>query len=133
MGGKRRVLGCLALAAVLVTTLSCNSGAPAITESLPPGGGKLVITYRSEPESFNRLITATSPVELIRLITHDTLVRINRKSGVLEPRLATSWKASDDGLIWTLVLRDDVLFSDGTVERNVAAERIRPRDDSRYF
>jgi hypothetical protein len=44
------------------------------------------------------------------------------------------WK---DGIITGRTLeqnaRYDVLFSDGTVERNVAADRIRPRDDSRYF
>jgi len=30
------------------------------------------------------------------------------------PGLATAWEASDDGLVWTFQLRDDVVFHDGT-------------------
>jgi peptide/nickel transport system substrate-binding protein len=38
---------------------------------------------------------------------------MNHASGVLEARLATAWSASDDGLTWTVMLRDGVQFSDG--------------------
>ncbi len=37
---------------------------------------------------------------------------MNRETGDLEPRLAREWSAADDGLTWTLNLRDDVVFSD---------------------
>lgn len=113
MRGIRPVLGGLAFVSLLANALSCNSGAPASALASAPRGGKIVITNRSEPTSFNRLVTATAPAEVVRLLTQDTLVRINRKSGALEPRLATSWTSSADGLIWTLVLRDGVAFSDG--------------------
>ncbi len=50
---------------------------------------------------------------MARLI-HATLIRVDRKTGKVEPRLAREWTASPDGLTWTFMLRDDVTFSDGT-------------------
>jgi peptide/nickel transport system substrate-binding protein len=44
---------------------------------------------------------------------HASLVRLNRATGQLEPRLATEWTGSPDGLTWTLKLRRNVAFSDG--------------------
>lgn len=36
------------------------------------------------------------------------------REGRVQPRLATTWQSSDDGLIWRFQLRDDVTFHDGT-------------------
>lgn len=77
-------------------------------------GGRLVATQRTEPDSYNRLVSSKFPVELISRLTHAPLVRFNRISGELEPALATSWTASSDGLTFTLRLREGVTFSDGT-------------------
>jgi peptide/nickel transport system substrate-binding protein len=77
-------------------------------------GGRLVATYRSEPKTFNRLMSPRAPEELVRLLTHGSLVRVNRVTQQLEPRLATTWTGSPDGRTWTLTLRDGVRFSDGT-------------------
>lgn len=43
----------------------------------------------------------------------ETLVNADA-DGRLTPGLATSWTASEDGLIWTFTLRDGVVFHDGT-------------------
>lgn len=43
----------------------------------------------------------------------DTLVRYNQQMEIT-PHLATSWEVSDDGVQWTLDLREDVRFHDGT-------------------
>ena len=51
--------------------------------------------------------------ELLSLLTQATLVRVNRATGALEPRLAESWTQSPDGLTWTLKLREGLTFSDG--------------------
>lgn len=36
------------------------------------------------------------------------------EDGDIVPWIATDWEVSDDGLVWTLTLRDDVEFTDGT-------------------
>jgi ABC-type transport system substrate-binding protein len=52
--------------------------------------------------------------ELVARLTQATLVRLNRTTGELEPRLARDWKPSPDGLTWILTLVEGVTFSDGT-------------------
>ena len=45
---------------------------------------------------------------------YDTLV-IKDENGAIAPSVASSWEVSADGLVYTLKLRDDVKFSDGSV------------------
>ncbi len=76
-------------------------------------GGQLVITQRTEPSSFNRLAVPQIGAELISRMTNATLIRVNRPTGAIEPALATEWTLADDGLSYTMKLRD-AQFSDGT-------------------
>lgn len=76
-------------------------------------GGTLLGTVRSEPRSFNRLVARDRTSNLVSLLLHEKLVRINLATQELEPALAESWSADDD-LTWTLRLRKNVTFSDGT-------------------
>ena len=78
------------------------------------GGGRIVAATRADPRTFNRLMRGDAVVAAVTSLTHATLVRVNRTSGQLEPRLAASWSASPDKLVWTLKLREGVQFSDGT-------------------
>jgi peptide/nickel transport system substrate-binding protein len=77
-------------------------------------GGRLVATFRTEPSTFNRFVSPNAAEDLVTRLTQATLVRFNRLTHELEPRLASEWSASPDGLTWTLQLRDDATFSDGT-------------------
>jgi peptide/nickel transport system substrate-binding protein len=52
--------------------------------------------------------------EVIARLTQATLVRVDRKTGKIEPRLARSWTGSPDGLTWTFALEPAVTFADGT-------------------
>jgi peptide/nickel transport system substrate-binding protein len=70
-------------------------------------------TYSSELKSFNLLASPQAGVELVSRLTQATLIRVNRVSGEVEPRLAREWSASADGLTWTFRLQDGVTFSDG--------------------
>jgi peptide/nickel transport system substrate-binding protein len=91
--------------------------APGPSIESPANGGEIVGTYRTEPSSFNRYAPPTPPGaadDLIARLIHATLVRLDRTTGRIEPRLARTWTSSPDGLTWTFALRDDVAFSDGT-------------------
>jgi peptide/nickel transport system substrate-binding protein len=96
-----------------LTVLQCSdkSGGPKPPETA--SGGTLVSTFRTEPVSFNRIVSAKAAEEVLSLLTNATLVRVNRVTGALEPRLAREWTSSPDGLTWTVKLREGVTFSDG--------------------
>jgi peptide/nickel transport system substrate-binding protein len=79
----------------------------------PAGGSRLVATIPSEPKTFNRYVSPKTAEEVFSRLTQATLVRVNRSTGALEPRLAEDWTRSNDGLTWTLRLRTGVTFSDG--------------------
>jgi peptide/nickel transport system substrate-binding protein len=50
---------------------------------------------------------------------YETLTRYNHETQEVEPLLAESWEASEDGLTWTFTLRDGVTFHTG---RELTAE-----------
>jgi peptide/nickel transport system substrate-binding protein len=76
-------------------------------------GGLLRVSYKYEPSTYNRFVAADVTQDGLARLIHATLIRLNRATGQLEPRLAREWTSSPDGLTWTLKLREDVLFSDG--------------------
>src|SRR5689334_10139246 len=65
--------------------------------SRPPASAsanRLVATIRREPRTLNRFISPDPVENVIALLTQATLVRVNRATGALEPRLARDWTAS---------------------------------------
>lgn len=64
--------------------------------------------------------------------TYETLIVYDNRTQTFEPLLAESWERSDDGAVWTFILRDDVKFHTGktltaedvkaSIERNIDAE-----------
>ncbi len=111
----------LAVAGLALLAATCDGGGSTGT-AVPSVGGapsastvptRLIATSRTEPKSFNRLVSPFAAEELFARLTQATLLRVNHLTGQLEPWLATSWTGSDDGKTWTLKLRRDVTFSDG--------------------
>ena len=47
-------------------------------------------------------------------LTYDYLIGYSMEDMSPEPALATEWETSDDGLVWTFTVRDDVMWSDGS-------------------
>src|ERR1700757_1727172 len=68
----------------------------------------------AQPKTFNPLLVADEASETIRYLTGGVLMRLNRKSQLLEPELATSWKVNRTGTAITFTLREGVRFSDGS-------------------
>jgi peptide/nickel transport system substrate-binding protein len=71
-------------------------------------------SIRGEPRTFNRLVDRNQTSDLLSMLQHARLVRVNRETFELEPWLAERWDASDDGRTYTIHLRQGVTWSDGT-------------------
>jgi peptide/nickel transport system substrate-binding protein len=78
-------------------------------------GGELVASLRSDPSTYNRYVQggASAATEMLARVVHARLIRVNRSTDELEPALAEGWTRSDDGLTYTLRLRQGIRFSDG--------------------
>ncbi len=77
-------------------------------------GGRLVAAADSEPKNLNPAIVASNGVFFIssKIIEPLAEASFKGKDG-LEPRLATSWQGSEDGLSATFKLREGVTWHDG--------------------
>ncbi len=76
--------------------------------------GELRFCLRSEPKTFDPLKVEDDASVTIRYLTGGVLLRMNRRTQVLEPELAESWKVSKDGRQISFKLRSGISFSDGT-------------------
>lgn len=88
------------------------SGAP-VNDDRPTRGGSLIASIRSEPAGYNRYVEPSAAADAYSHLTNGKLVRVNRATDELEPALAESWTTSEDGLTYTLRLREGIRFSDG--------------------
>ena len=104
----------MALGAVAAVAIGCSrQSQPAPAATGVHRGGNLVVSIRSEPRTYNRFASRDPVTELVSLLTQAKLVRINRATSEVEPWLAERWTRSDDGLRYTLKLRQGIAFSDG--------------------
>ena len=106
--------------AIVAAVLAIVAGMFLLRQSSAPSqvaggasGGALTASLRSEPAHYNRYLDPKAAADLLSLLMHARLVRINRATDELEPALAESWTPSADGLSYTLKLRNGVQFSDG--------------------
>ena len=134
----------MAILAALAATGACRSGqssaskTTAATNTVVRRGGSLIASIRTEPGSFNRYVHRDAGADLVSILTHAKLVRINKATQMVEPWLADSWSASEDGRAFTLKLHPGVTFSDGqplTADDVVfsfqAVYALRPRGSAR--
>ena len=99
-----------------------RSSTVASSEISPRRGGEAVASVRTEPLAFSRLSARgnDSTTELVTNLTQARLVRINKLTQEVEPRLAEKWTvqradpaAGRSGDVYTLTLREGLAFSDG--------------------
>ena len=76
-------------------------------------GGRIVLALRTEPKTLNPLTALDQPARDVLGRMMADLIHINAISQQTQPALAESWKASKDGLHYTLKLRRGLRFSDG--------------------
>jgi peptide/nickel transport system substrate-binding protein len=78
-------------------------------------GGRLVVAADSEPKNLNPAIVASNGVFFVASKVIEPLAEASFEGqDGLEPRLATSWEGSEDGLSATFKLREGVTWHDGT-------------------
>ncbi len=75
---------------------------------------ELRFVLRSEPKTFNPVLVDDDASETVRYLTGGVLIRVNRRTQMLQPELAASWKVLEGGRKISFKLRDGVKFSDGT-------------------
>ena len=88
-----------------------EEAAPAEEESLV--GGTFKYAVRTEPDTLDPHKTAMAVSDTIMQYIGGSLVWMT-PDFTYEPYLAESWSTSEDGLVWTFILRQDVKFHDGT-------------------
>lgn len=76
--------------------------------------GELAWTIGYDPKSFDPAKVDDIDSETVRYLTAGVLLRLNRLTQKMEPRLAESWNVSPDGRTITFRMRPGLRFSDGT-------------------
>jgi peptide/nickel transport system substrate-binding protein len=76
-------------------------------------GGNVVLTTIANPKSFNPITAKETSTTAITAYFFEGLTKTSGITNEVEPNLARSWEVADDGLTWTLHLRDDVKWTDG--------------------
>lgn len=105
---------------VLVVILSALFVVPAAAqdEDDPIGGVLAYGTFGAGPDTLNPIYcTGTDCADVINFM-HIGLFGVDPATATIEPNqpgaLAESWEISDDNLVYTITLREDLFFTDGT-------------------
>lgn len=77
-------------------------------------GGFMVESSFADPVILNPLVSSDSASANINNKIYLGLLNVDEFSGEIVGELATGWTISEDGLIYTFNLRDDVFWTDGT-------------------
>lgn len=108
------VTGGVAATLFLLSACGVANSENADGDSASASSDTLRVVLQQEPptlEACEANLTSTGVV--VRSTVTEPLIERNPTTGELEPKLATEWTSEDD-TTWTLTLRDDVTFHDGT-------------------
>lgn len=107
----RRLRRLLIYVLIALGSLPGAIGAAQAASRLP---GELAWTIAYDPKTFDPAKVDDQESEMVRYLTAGVLLRFNRFSQQVEPRLAESWNLSPDGKTVTFRLRPGLKFSDGS-------------------
>ncbi|GAA4777779.1 ABC transporter substrate-binding protein [Microbacterium gilvum] len=110
---SRTFAAALAAGALLLSGCAASAAPAEGSSTEPVSGGTLVHALPAldagwQQQAANNWYKSQVWAQLV-----ETLVYVDA-DGTVHPWLAESWEQSDDGLVYTFHLRDDVTFSDGT-------------------
>jgi peptide/nickel transport system substrate-binding protein len=104
------VLRVLAAALALVITASAGAGTHAIARS----GGTFVFGTEADPVALDPTLAGGLEAARVTNQMFESLVDLAPGGTHVVPKLATSWRTSEDRRTWTFFLRRGVKFHDGT-------------------
>lgn len=109
---RRSATVSVTLVAALIGLTACGTASAVVpaADAERVDGGTIVYAHQQEPQC---LFGGWIEQAYISYQFLDNLVSLD-DDGQVVPWLAESWEASDDGLTYTLALKDDVSFTDGT-------------------
>lgn len=115
---QKRVLATVVTVAALAVLGGCGGGStdsPSADGATPTPGGDLVIVQGKGTKTLDP-VAAISPEDIAPMYElYDTLYRLSADGQELQPSLAAAApRSSADGTKWTIELRDDASFSDGS-------------------
>lgn len=105
---KRWLLFSMTLVLLLGFTLPLK-----IAAEQPKSGGTLTLAIKRRMNLMNPMVSTRSTEQMIRGLMFESLLGVDLK-GKFQPNLASSWKISDDGKLYTFQLRKGVKFHDGS-------------------
>ncbi|GKV64368.1 MULTISPECIES: ABC transporter substrate-binding protein [Sporosarcina] len=97
------------------------------TSGEPQDGGVLQIGLSANPQTLDPVkYTGVYESQVMRSVA-DTLVVYSKDLSEIKPSLATEWEISDDLLVYTFKLRDDIYFQPGKYQdgRKMTAEDVK--------
>jgi len=103
-----------------LSLLLAACGGQSTSQNASPGGsgggtatgGVVRLGWGGYPDSLNPGNGLLSESYSLYELVFDTPIAVDA-TGAYVPELATDWSVSDDGLTWTLTIRDDATFHDG--------------------
>lgn len=98
---------------VVAVSMFLTASAVGCSPSPQSSEGSLVYGLTLTPSGIDPHIDASSELGIPLTSVYDPLVWLTPE-GDFAPGLAKSWEVSEDGLVYTFQLRDDVTFHDGT-------------------
>ena len=102
---------------ILIFTLMLSTGVVA-----QEYGGEFTGFSSSDPKTLDPAAISSWDQAVMCMNVLEGLVRLTPKGMSIEPGIAESWSASDDGLVWTFNLREDAYFHNG---ENVTAQDVK--------
>lgn len=98
--------------AMMGGTLLTSTALPAFAQSEPVRGGTLIWGHSETTQNLDMHQTGTASTGRVLQNVHDSIVTVDANLTVI-PNLAASFAQSEDGLVYTFNLRDDVMFHNG--------------------
>jgi len=88
-----------------------NNGVDDVLDTGPVKNGVLNL-FSTEPDTLNPILTSNAYVKEYSCFVFESLVRLDGNQKAV-PLLAESWEGSDDGLVWTFYLKENIYWHDG--------------------